>query len=45
MQLYSSTILFQWMLAVIVAWRGFERGLTVSQLGLAVRPSAVNHSA
>ena len=35
-QLYSSTILFQWMLAVIVAWRGFERGLTVSQLGLAV---------
>jgi len=35
-QLYSSTILFQWMLAVVVAWRGFARGLTVSQLGLAV---------
>ncbi len=35
-QLYFSTILFQWLLAVIVAWRSFERGLTVSQLGLAV---------
>jgi membrane protease YdiL (CAAX protease family) len=35
-RLYFSTILFQWMMAVIVAWRAFERGLTPSQLGLSV---------
>jgi membrane protease YdiL (CAAX protease family) len=34
-RLYASTILFQWMLAAIVAWRAFARGLTLSQLGLA----------
>ena len=34
-RLYASTILFQWMLAAIVAWRAFARGLTPAQLGLA----------
>ncbi len=34
-RLYASTILFQWMLAAIVAWRAFARGLTLPQLGLA----------
>jgi membrane protease YdiL (CAAX protease family) len=34
-RLYVSTILFQWLLASIVAWRALAGGLTVSQLGLA----------
>jgi uncharacterized protein len=34
-RLYASTILFQWMLAAMVAWRAFARGLTLPQLGLA----------
>jgi membrane protease YdiL (CAAX protease family) len=34
-RLYFSTILFQWMMAWIVAWRAFARGLTPPQLGLA----------
>ena len=34
-RLYLSTILFQWLLAAVVAWRALTRGLTVSQLGLA----------
>ena len=34
-RLFVSTILFQWLLATMVAWRGFARGLTVAQLGLA----------
>src|SRR5258707_15372664 len=33
-RLYASTILFQWMLAAIVAWRAFARGLTLPPLGL-----------
>jgi uncharacterized protein len=33
--LYGSTIAFQWLLAAIVAWRAFARGLTLAQLGLA----------
>ena len=33
-RLYASTILFQWVLAAIVAWRAFARGLTLPQLGL-----------
>jgi len=33
-RLYASTILFQWLLAAIVAWRAFARGLTLPQLGL-----------
>jgi membrane protease YdiL (CAAX protease family) len=41
-RLYASTILFQWMLAAIVAWRAFARGLTLPQLGLAGgRPSSI----
>ena len=34
-RLYVSTILFQWLLAAIVAWRALARGLTIDQLGLA----------
>jgi uncharacterized protein len=37
-QLYVSTILFQWLLAAIVGWRALARGLTVPQLGLAKGP-------
>src|SRR5258708_18466940 len=41
-RLYASTILFQWMLAAIVAWRAFARGLTLPQLGLASgRPPSI----
>jgi membrane protease YdiL (CAAX protease family) len=41
-RLYVSTILFQWVLAAIVAWRAFARGLTFSQLGLAGgRPASI----
>jgi uncharacterized protein len=34
-RLYISTILFQWLLAAVVAWRASARGLTCPQLGLA----------
>lgn len=34
-RLYLSTILFQWLLAAVVAWRALARGLTFAQLGLA----------
>jgi membrane protease YdiL (CAAX protease family) len=34
-RLYVSTILFQWVLAAVVAWRALARGLTFAQLGLA----------
>src|SRR5258708_27249668 len=34
-RLYASTVLFQWMLAAIVAWRAVARGLTLPQLRLA----------
>jgi uncharacterized protein len=37
-RLYISTILFQWLLAVVVAWRASARGLTFAQLGLAMEP-------
>jgi len=41
-RLYASTILFQWTLAAIVAWRAFARGLTLPQLGLAGgRPASI----
>jgi membrane protease YdiL (CAAX protease family) len=33
-RLYISTILFQWALAAVVAWRAFARGLTWRELGL-----------
>jgi uncharacterized protein len=33
--LYGSTIVFQWILAGLVAWRAFARGLTVNELGVA----------
>ena len=33
--LYGSTIAFQWLLAGVVAWRAFARGLGVAELGLA----------
>ena len=34
--LYASTIAFQWVAAVVVAWRAGERGLTLDALGLVV---------
>jgi membrane protease YdiL (CAAX protease family) len=34
LSLYVSTIAYQWLLAVIVAWRAFSRGLDVFDLGL-----------
>jgi len=33
-RLYASTIAFQWLAALIVAWRSAERGLTPANLGL-----------
>jgi uncharacterized protein len=33
--LYATTILFQWILASVVAWRALARGLTPAELGLA----------
>ena len=33
-QLYVSTILFQWALALIVGWRAVARGLSIDELGL-----------
>jgi len=35
--LYGGTIAFQWLLAALVAWRAFARGLTLGELG-AVHP-------
>lgn len=32
--LYGSTIVFQWILAGLVAWRAFARGLTAGELGV-----------
>ena len=32
--LYGSTILFQWMLVLVVAWRCVARGVDVEELGL-----------
>lgn len=32
--LYAATIVFQWALAGVVAWRALSRGLTVAELGL-----------
>jgi membrane protease YdiL (CAAX protease family) len=37
--LYGSTIAFQWVLAGLVAWRAFARGLTTTQLGIS-RPAS-----
>jgi membrane protease YdiL (CAAX protease family) len=34
--LYASTIAFQWVAAVVVAWRAGERGLTLDALGLVI---------
>jgi len=36
LSLYGSTIFFQWLIAGIVAWRSLARGLSPSELGLAV---------
>jgi uncharacterized protein len=33
-KLYVSTILFQWTLTLLIAWRAFARGLTPVQLGI-----------
>lgn len=38
--LYGSTIVFQWALAGLAAWRAFARGLTASDLGIS-RPLAL----
>jgi membrane protease YdiL (CAAX protease family) len=35
--LYASTILFQWIAVIVVAWRGWARGLTPVDLGLVSR--------
>jgi uncharacterized protein len=35
--LYGSTVGFQWLLAALVAWRAFARGLSTAELGLARR--------
>lgn len=32
--LYASTIVFQWLITALIAWRCWARGLTASQLGL-----------
>jgi uncharacterized protein len=32
--LYASTIAFQWLLTIVVAWRALARGLTPAELGL-----------
>lgn len=37
--LYGGTIAFQWLLAGVVGWRAFSRGLTIAELGLACRLS------
>jgi membrane protease YdiL (CAAX protease family) len=33
--LYGSTIVFQWILAGVIAWRAFAHGLTANELGVA----------
>lgn len=38
--LYGSTIVFQWILAGLIAWRAFARGLTANDLGVARPVSA-----
>ncbi|HKV26110.1 MAG TPA: CPBP family intramembrane glutamic endopeptidase [Candidatus Acidoferrum sp.] len=38
--LYTSTILFQWVAAAVVAWRAWARGLTPELLGLLVHGAA-----
>lgn len=35
LSLYASTIVFQWLLVAVTAWRGWVRGLDAAQLGLA----------
>lgn len=34
LKLYAATILFQWVLTALVAWRAFARGLSLSELAL-----------
>ena len=34
MKMYGATILFQWLLAGLVAWRAFARGLSLEELGV-----------
>jgi membrane protease YdiL (CAAX protease family) len=36
LSLYASTIAFQWVAAVLVAWRAWARGLTLEAMGLVV---------
>ncbi len=36
LSLYASTIGFQWLAAVVVAWRAWARGLSLEELGLVV---------
>ncbi len=36
LSLYASTIAFQWLAVVVVAWRVWARGLTLDELGLVV---------
>src|SRR5580692_12480286 len=36
LSLYASTIAFQWVAAVLVAWRAWARGLTLDAMGLVV---------
>ena len=42
-KMYLATIVFQWMLAAVVAWRAFARGLTLQQLAIrgGSRPSVI----
>jgi membrane protease YdiL (CAAX protease family) len=37
LSLYGSTILFQWLLVLLVAWRSLVRGVSPEELGLAAR--------
>jgi membrane protease YdiL (CAAX protease family) len=37
LSLYASTILFQWLLVLFVAWRSLVRGVSPEELGLAAR--------
>jgi membrane protease YdiL (CAAX protease family) len=36
LSLYASTIAFQWLAVVVVAWRAWARGLTLDELGVVV---------
>jgi membrane protease YdiL (CAAX protease family) len=40
LSLYASSITAQWVLAVLIAWRAFARGLHWKSLGFSLRPSA-----